>query len=164
MFQVGQIGPLRAKTCPWDPYPSCKKEPIPASPIDRLPECFVISFISDSFSHFHFDRNNTHIVAPIGPRIITSKPQCNFGQIHPLRISLMVQILTQPLIKVAGDVVLFQQTLASSKQRASSCTTTTPNAIGGPGFGFLISPCTSAPARQRASRVGGQNVKNQPET
>ena len=64
VFQLGQIGPLWSKTCPWDPYPSCKKEPIPASPIDRLPECFVISFISDSFSHFHFDRNNTHIVAP----------------------------------------------------------------------------------------------------
>ena len=87
-----------------------------------------------------------------------------FTEICLLRISLMVRILTQPLIKVAGEVVLFQQTLASSRQRASSRTTTTPNAIGGPGFGFLTSPCTSAPARQRASPVGGQNVKNRPET
>ena len=46
VFQLGQIGPLWSKTCPWDPYPSCKKEPIPASPIDRLPECFVIFLIA----------------------------------------------------------------------------------------------------------------------
>ena len=26
VFQVGQIGPLRAKTCPWDPFPPCKKK------------------------------------------------------------------------------------------------------------------------------------------
>ena len=59
VFQVGQIGPLRAKTCPWDPFPPCKKETIPGSPIDRFPECFVTSFISasfGSFSHFHSDR------------------------------------------------------------------------------------------------------------
>ena len=63
VFQVGQIGPLRSKTCPWDPFPTCKKETIPGSPIDRFPECFVTSFISDSFSHFHVYRNSTHIVA-----------------------------------------------------------------------------------------------------
>ena len=44
VFQVGQIGPLRSKTCPWDPFPTCKKETIPGSPIDRFPECFVTSF------------------------------------------------------------------------------------------------------------------------
>ena len=44
VFQVGQIGPLRSKTCPWDPFPTCKKETIPGSPIDRFPECFVTIF------------------------------------------------------------------------------------------------------------------------
>ena len=34
---------------------------IPASPFDRLPECFVISFMSASFRHFHSDRLKTHI-------------------------------------------------------------------------------------------------------
>ena len=28
VFQVGQIGPLRSKTCPWDPFPTCKKKSI----------------------------------------------------------------------------------------------------------------------------------------
>ena len=28
VFQVGQIGPLRSKTCPCDPFPTCKKKRI----------------------------------------------------------------------------------------------------------------------------------------
>ena len=61
VFQVGHFGPFWSKTCPWDPFPTCKKETIPGSPIDRFPECFVISFISASFRYFHSDRLKTHI-------------------------------------------------------------------------------------------------------
>ena len=61
VFQVGLSGPFWPRTCPQDPFPSWKKKMIPGSPIDRFPECFVISFIPASFSHFHSARLKTHI-------------------------------------------------------------------------------------------------------
>ena len=61
VFQVGQSGPFWSRTCPQDPFPSWKKKMIPGSPIDRFPECFVISFIPASFSRFHSACLKTHI-------------------------------------------------------------------------------------------------------
>ena len=40
-------GPFWPKTCPQDPFPSWKREMIPATSIDRLPECFVILWLHD---------------------------------------------------------------------------------------------------------------------
>ena len=54
-------GPLWPKQCRQNPLKSWKKKMIPGSPIDRFPECFVISFMSASFRHFHSDRLKTHI-------------------------------------------------------------------------------------------------------
>ena len=61
VFQGGHWGPFWPRTCPQDPFPSWKKKMIPGSPIDRFPECFVISFIPASFSHFHSACLKTHI-------------------------------------------------------------------------------------------------------
>ena len=91
-----------------------------------------------------------------------------FTEICLLRISLMVRILTQPLIKVAGGVVLFQQTLASSKQRASSAQQQPQMRSAALALAFSPAP---APVRLRASgpvQSGGkmwkidQKLKSEP--
>ena len=54
-------GPLWPKTCPKGPFPSFRREMVPANLIYRLPECFVNSFSSASFSHFPLDRLKTYV-------------------------------------------------------------------------------------------------------
>ena len=49
VFQVGQIGPLRSKTCPWDPFPTCKKK-VSGKPNWSFPGWFCDLFRSQNFA------------------------------------------------------------------------------------------------------------------